>query len=748
VLNNYYEIYINACTQLASTLIIKSQDTVDGLNRYVNDQAMMIGVDEVNLLQPETFKYYLNISGQYHPVDVPMYIISMDTLEVIKFTIENLILNPATAKAYQYGTRHYKVLLTQYPDQELLIKGILYPIDINKAIAATDGTILGYPLHLVEPNEYSLISNLQKWIYGYKIRWTNVQYGISDVLYPATALGIMYLNLLPAILTYRLQACKSNEAHSFHVRQYLASHNLLNDYIDHMTLSQGLFFYRNIAYIERNAGKKAVFDWLTHNIMTVRNLPLTEYTMHHDLTNLSDNIYPEIVFYRKSLNEKHDLSRQRILTLSEVLDIENKVVSDNKKHNEQNILSIEEQMENATSSIIPTKILESSVIDESNSEPYSLNEILINQWIYLASIGKYVAYVNVINPKTNSLLTLSALDAFILAWYVFCNSIGINVLTIPKAVAIRVQRILPTASTIVTADEIMTMVDSKRVDRTLAVELLSLQPKIDTLISIDAFYILCTKIHKAAQMQRKITAKQEQSIQRAMVANMVSRIYSDCICTLVPTETLYGSWLNERNIDISDMAASELSTFYTTILTAATGVAEFANSSIGNIQKAMMNIMTQLSSYSVQFISTINNGVVNRTDWTTVRADNIFTRETGDFTLLDLGTGVIYSEANHYSEYKHQINIGDMTKVSMSESMVIKHTHTERKHPILSTPITKFKIQIETIRVKKAIVVTGDSTSPNIDIYGFNENPSIKIENTVTDYIYADNEVINYPITP
>ena len=245
--SNYYDLYIAANISLATSIIIKSDDTVSGLNEYVNYEATVNGTPAVDMSDPLSWKYYLNISGQYHHLDKIITITSLDTQEVINFTIDNLAMHPATATAYAFGTNYHTNLVETYPFERLLIMGILYPVSINTAISAKDGTILGYPPNLVEPNEYSLISNLQKWINGYKIRWTNVQFSISDALYSATALGIMYLNILPALLTIRLEACKTNQAHSFHVRQYLASHNLLNQYIDNMTLSQTLFFYRNIA---------------------------------------------------------------------------------------------------------------------------------------------------------------------------------------------------------------------------------------------------------------------------------------------------------------------------------------------------------------------------------------------------------------------------------------------------------------------------------------------------------------------
>ena len=244
---NYYQVYIQNTFDLASSIIIKSNDAVNALNNYVNNYAAVNGTASVDLANPASWKYYMNLAGLYHYTDTVMEVVSLDTLNTIPFTVQNLALNTATAAGYAYGTYNYKQLVSQYPDQEMLILGILYPVNMAKAIAAAEGTILGYPSSLVETNEYNLISNLQTWINGFKARWVNQQYGISDNLYPATALGLMYLNLVPAILNLRLRACKTNQAHSFHVRMYLASHGFLDQFIDVMTTEQTLFFYRNIA---------------------------------------------------------------------------------------------------------------------------------------------------------------------------------------------------------------------------------------------------------------------------------------------------------------------------------------------------------------------------------------------------------------------------------------------------------------------------------------------------------------------
>lgn len=201
--NNHYTLYIEQVLQLAETIVIKSTDSAEALNRYVADYYGSFMVDTTN---PKSWKYYMNISGQYHETDTEMTVVSMDTLEPIVFSKETLALHRATARAYAYGTRQYRELVSQYPNQEMLILGILYPVDIDTAIAADNGQILGYPPGLVEENEYSFIVKLQAWINGYIGRWVNTQYGLSDELYPATWLGIMYLQLVPTILNIRLEA--------------------------------------------------------------------------------------------------------------------------------------------------------------------------------------------------------------------------------------------------------------------------------------------------------------------------------------------------------------------------------------------------------------------------------------------------------------------------------------------------------------------------------------------------------------
>ena len=734
--SNRYQIYVNACIDLATSIIIKSTYSVDGLNNYVNDQSLLNGTEPTNKLDPTTWKYYLNVSGQYHPIDNKIIITSLDTLQPIEFNVANLAIHKTTAIAYQYGSRYYNILVSQYPEQLLLINGILYPVDIDVAINATDGQILNYPSYLVEENEYSLISNLQTWINKFKIRWDNVQYGITDVLYPATILGIMYLNLLPAILTYRLEACKTNEAHSFHIRQYLASHNLLNDYIDNMTLGQMLFFYRNIAYIERNSGKQTIFDWLVYNVLTVRNLPLLEYLMKHDLSNQPTNLYPDIVFNRNSVNKQYSTVASTNLTLNDVLINENPLAPDNITYISDYSITDKELMENSLSNVIRTKILECSVIDDTGSNPYSLTDILFNEWIHLSSNGNYTAFINVINPQNNATLSLSVKDSYTLAFYLFCKSIDINLDTIPLIYANRVQRIMsPTVngSTIAPVSDITSVIDITLVDSATVTLALSMQPEITNVITTNAFYQLCINIFNASQMQRKLISSQEYSLQRAMVLNMVSRIYSDNLCRFEPDNTTYASWLAENNIDVSLLNTIELTEFYTQIVSIATGANLYQTTSLLNIQSSMLKLLKQLTSYNIQFIQTINSVADNKTDWTAVRVASTSGSSNSIIQINDLSANLLDIQVGYnnvwYNEYPVEFKPFQMTSKSQ---ITINNMFNNSILNMLSNSVSEIKVPIHPNVNMKLTTVTGNSDIGLIDMYGYNNT---KLNNNVESFV-------------
>lgn len=643
--NNYYQIYVDNVRQLASSIVIKSEDTAEAIN---NDLYVKYGPSAVNKYDQTTWRYYLNISGQYHAVDQMMTVVSLDTLETINFTRENLEFHTNTVKAYEYGSRNYKELLNRYPNQERLILGILYPVDINIAIEAPNGQILSYPPILVEEHEYSLIPKLQEWVNGYLSRWDNSQFKLSDNLYTATILGIMYVNLVPAILNIRLKACKTNETHTYHIRQYLASHGMLDSYMAYLTRKQMLFLYRNMNYIYRNSGKTHVFEWLMQHIMTDRGLPLAAYQMRHDLTNQPTELRPLVGFRKKPLNTNYNYDQKNVYSTNEVLVKENPLARDNVSYIDYYQSKTVSLMQNSLSNKQSTKLLESTMIDYSGSEHYTLADTLLYHWMYLSNKDIYTAYINIEAPSSGEVMSLRARKAFELYIYVYCKINGIVLTHLPKIIAKRVLR-TPKAS----LSDVMSVVNSDRVPVSFGQEMSNLIPSFENLVTVDGFYKWCKTTHTASLTQYYRVCREEFKEARAQKHALISRFWTDAGIQLGTEDQTYDEWFQEMNIDISSYSSGDLISLSKEILNKATGVESGNIITIKQIQAAMVKLMGQLGSYSVQYSVVINELPILDAPCPTVRPDDfIFMMEYGKEVLINVSTlksGYEYQNAQQYS---------------------------------------------------------------------------------------------------
>lgn len=644
--DNYYSIYTESVLQLAESIVIKSSDTAKAIN---DELYIRFGPGAVDLHNPDTWKYYLNLSGEYHYDDEMMQVISMDTLETINFTKENLQFHRTTAKAYSYGKRHYKELVNRYPKQERLILGILYPADLQKAIESADGTILSYPPELVEEHEYSLINNLQEWIYSYLVRWDNAQFKLSDNLYCTTMLGIMYQNLVPAIMMLRKKACRTNEVHSFHLRQYLASNGMLDAYLEYMTRSQALWLYRNIKYIQSNSGKQAIFEWITEHIMTRRGLPLASYEMRHDLVNQPAELKPLVAFRKNPLNTDYNYDLRDEFTLTQVMDKQDPLARDNIKYRDLEQRSAARAMEYSLSNKLSTKLLESSIIDYTGSERYTLADTLLYHWLWLSDQGYYRTFISVTSPLTGELLVMTAKEAFVFYTYAFCAISGITLEKLPKVVAERVVR-LPKP----TVDDLMSVVDHKVVKRGFAQEMLALIPTPPAMISIDSFYDYCVQLQGVANLQYGYASSEQLNNARGQKIGLISRCWADVGIQLGEEDQYYADWFAARNITISEYTIPHLTQLSIDLLEASTGVSSSTAITLDDIQKAMVKIMGQLSSYSVHYTTSINIGPILDAGESGTRPDDITGRSKHHVNVA-MTTTALSSKVKQSSSYEFDI---------------------------------------------------------------------------------------------
>jgi len=608
--DNVFEVYLNNVIKMVQTMTIKSEYTA----KRINDKLRDFKGFNVDQYDPYSWKYYLNLSGQYHPTDTKMYVKSSDDLSTIEFNSPNLYVHKKTSRDYAFGTRQYEELLKSYPDQEDIIHGVLYPIDIDYAIKADDHSIIQVLPGLIEPNEYTLMEDMNRFTKIYFKRYYNDQYTISDDLYYGTSLSMYYMNMIMFILTERAKRHKTIEAHSFYIKQYLASNSGLGNYHDFMTLPQALYFYKNIKYHQRHPGKNETFYKLIEELMTKRAIPSAEYEMFHDVKEQTSEIYPTNKFRLNHISTINSNVINEIHTLNHILEKEEKDAFMNREEISYNRDRIDRFLKDSPSDKVEIKLLDSTMIDLGETTTYKLEDIQIAHWLYYANKGIYTSVVNIVNPITTELIVLDTTKAYILASYALLKSLNFDPVYIPMFGA---QRVLRTP--VPTHTDLLSIIDKKYVNDWVFNTAYSKVTEVAPLISIDSFYLRCKEVFDIMNFHRDLVAMQENMHSRNEVYKLINRFTADVYIKLVPDNTTYGSWLFANNLNFNGFSRFNYEELFNTIVNAAIGTTINTTPSLRNVQKAMTATLKSLTSYSVQFSNSISDESVKITDLPSIR---------------------------------------------------------------------------------------------------------------------------------
>ncbi len=485
--NSFLTAYLEANKKLIQTLIVKSEISAYLLNESIKQK---YGDHTVDPYAPETWKYYLNLAGQPHFTDVYMNVISLDTLETIEFTPENLKVHTATAEAYQFGTRYFYTLLRKYPQQEAYIMGVLNPVDMYDAIYAENYSILGYDKSLVEEQERTLIEDLETYIKGYFSRWTVPGYQTTDSYYQLALHAVLSTHAFNRLLNLRQVRCHTNEAHSFHIREYLASHSGLDKYIPYLTLYQKLYLYRNIRYLEHHSGSVDQFRELVYNLLTIRKVPLAEYTINQ-VSEFDDAKYTLSLAKKKSIGTLSNATIKEYFEVPYVQDKLKPTVYGNPLYLESNSQLEHKRFKVSPSSVVQTKLLESTMVDYSGAVKDPFVDVLIKHWAYLSHNDLYPVLIYFTDPMTGEYRNLSAKDAFIYFNYLTLGTMGIHVDKIPQYTNVKFRLISKPKL------QELTKLIPKGMEHLseIAQTILTRQPTISECKSVNAFNSLCRDIY-------------------------------------------------------------------------------------------------------------------------------------------------------------------------------------------------------------------------------------------------------------
>lgn len=576
------QVYLTNTFNLVGSINIVFKINNDKQNYWLRKQGYVIDDD------PSTHRYYKHLMGIYHDTDTKMSVYSLDTHEIIEFNQANLGIHLATKETYRYNTRLYLALVSRYPDQETLIKGILYPSHVLPW-EVNDGTIVSYDQSLVEVNEYRLITDLQYWVYQVVSRWNVGAYNVTEDLYAASFQGMLFLNLVPTILNLRTKRIKSNETHSYHVRQYFTSNGLLREYYDFLTLKQQLWLYRNLKYLRKHRGKEDTFNTLIKNILENRGIPLID-KRYQTLSNLNDLNGFEGYYRNHWLTKPQNYYDLTTNTPTESFDI----LTNNSEH-----IQLQEELTtigSLTSTVTRTRWLESNMVVLTTANQDTL-VTTVKHWGYLAFTDLYNTFIDVVDPRTKVKYNLSTRDAFIFIHYLSLKHRNL----LPNK--------LPSFSfTGVINDKYKEPLRLNKVIKSDTLKVLpNYKPSLTKVISTYSFKTYVENYNLLKERSWLFVNQITDYLQKSYVDEYISRYYTNKVYE--PNLT-FDTWLTDASLPNIDYTDKEYSELIEAIITAATGYSFGQRYAMTSIQNRLLSLFKLLSSYTISVTSTCNTNPV------------------------------------------------------------------------------------------------------------------------------------------
>lgn len=647
---NFEKQYLEQCRSLVMSLRIKFSAFADILNSEIIAKH---GDNSVIKEDKSTWAYYMHLAGEYHPLydSTVMEVISLDTQEVIDFTKENLEIHLATKNAYRYGTRYYYSLIQRYPDKEELILGILYPCDKQKAIEAREFQILGYDSEYVEQQEYKLIDSIQYFIDGHAFRWYVHAFNLTNPYYVLAYYTCLYLAILQKIFAIRLDASKTPFAHSFYIREYLKSNSKLDVYIPYMTTKQLMFIYRNLKRLQLHVGKVERFDLLLQKLLTDRFIPLSEFSIRQ-LSSFNNDWYPDLTIRSKALNPEINEKLNNYYTLEQVFGIEQKTLPTNAIYHEAQAGVIEKKIQNNSSSVVQSKALFSAMADYNSDDEFTLDKILLRQWIHLTSLeyvssssrvkNFYSAYVNFKLPGVSDLKTLSSKDALIYFMFLVNDSLGMGLVDKCEVYVAKQRKLRKPTYQYLTG---YTTANRNPILKEYTLDSLNGHPEyplsspgVYGINSVNKFYEIGVKLFNEMKRQGTVTGLMDSVLKKGMLQHIYDRFFEGKLYEIkVPDSMDFKSWMKLNSLPYEFSLEADRTKLISDIFQAATGFFIDETKLLKNIQSAMISMMQHLTSYSIAYHREINDESL-----VTVKLDKAGVDITRFSRKLDLEVGTVY----------------------------------------------------------------------------------------------------------
>lgn len=582
--------------KLAQTMIVKINKIAELDNRLLESTGYNILSDKT------TWRYYMNLNGEYHEKDKPMFIESIDTGEQILFSKDNLREHLITQREYRKSGYWYNRLIAEFPSQTILINGVLSPIPYSTSVEAEDYSILYYDRTLVSWNEDQLIGKLQKHINSLVTQLFSTEYIVTDDLFLTAAVQILYADIVKAIHTIRLEDCFTRHTHEFFIWSHIDSFGDFSKYKYSLSQEQVMWLFRNISWITRNPGKNYTFNKLLDNILTKADIPLAEYDLVGDVEFQVEELTPKPVFRKSNLNLLSNYGNAHSFTTpARMMSLQIPVAESNEEFQEEYLNDVVSKAKFSPFSIMKTKSLESSMSDSTNSHADTIMSTVLNEWIYLTAKNIFQGRVVVTNPKTGVQFRIRVDDAYNLWHYLMARTRLEDPIEIQPVYYKNVMKLVPP-----TEKFIIDTVGSSYISKAIAEDIRSRYLPVAIFFAPDYLIQYSNEVYAAAWKHRKLYSQFYDMRKRARVKYATSLMYESGVVKLGDRET-YQDIFDEYFIYMDDFSIEDMKMFAWDIFKRVTGWDTNNRPSLRVKQEELVEIMQRLSSYTVHFITDMND---------------------------------------------------------------------------------------------------------------------------------------------
>lgn len=594
-----YRIYYESNIALSRSVVFYSALSAEFANKKEQESGYEPSADR------KEWRYFKHLNGDYHWIDVPMTITSMDTYTEIPYTKESLAKHKKTRQLYRDEPRHVRELIAKYPDQSMLIRGVLNPVPYTTSLNAKEGEVLWLNDRLIEPQEHDLRYDIASFIAKFIHRNFRSAYAYADDLFLQTQIASMRMFLAKHIMSKRFERYKTAQAHSYHVTNYLASHNRLDRYVPFMTLEQKLFFYININWIERHIGFTETFDWLVEKLLTIRSLPAYEYRLVQKDPDLEKDEYiPTGVFSRLPINLYTDGLAYTVneYPVDSILRRETPCATDNLDNLEHYTqIAIEQAGDNQVSSL-PTKIVEVAVIDPQSVAVIKELDVVVNHWLYLSANDLYVGTGELLNPVNGQTMRLTAKEMFLLYWYAMNMFVYNN--PQEKIIQLGAQRI--NRHRHISTDEYKQVLPWRKCAYWQSEVALYHSSEVileEAIATKDEFADYCQRVTWSLDFRNQWCNGEHYQPHREMRQQLWRMSYVNMLCDLTTAEyDTYPEFFNRIDLQWDVINPDTWMDLAVSAFEASTAWTSKNAYSLEEIQRQMIDCFKRLSSYSIQFI--------------------------------------------------------------------------------------------------------------------------------------------------